>query len=190
MYAYHMKIIPTPLDGLCVIEPQVFPDARGFFMKIWNTDAFRLAGLPGEFAEENQSRSRRGVVRGLHFQWDRPLGKLIRVLRGRAYMAGVDIRKKSPTRGQWFGAEFTGENRLMMYAPPGIATGFLSLEDPTEIQYNYSVPHNPGGEGVISWNDPVIGVSWPLEGPPALSVRDAGAQSLDAWLARPESDYF
>src|SRR5581483_962514 len=156
-----MKFETTPLEGLIVITPDVFPDERGFFMKIWNGKEFREGGIPFEFAEDNQSQSKKNVVRGLHFQWDKPLGKLMRVPRGRAFVVAVDIRKKSPTLGKWFGAELNEDNKQFIFAPPGFACGFMSLEDKTEIHYKYTAPHNPAAESNIAWNDPKIGIAWP-----------------------------
>ncbi len=185
-----MKFETTPLSGLMIITPDIFPDERGFFVKIWNRDIFAKNGVTSYFFEDNQSNSKKNVVRGLHFQWEPPLGKLMRVVRGRAFAAAVDIRKKSPTLGKWFGLELSEENKLMLFAPSGFAGGFAALEDETNVHYKYTAPHNPEGESVIAWNDPEIGIKWPISGTPILSERDGQAKSLRTWLARPESNLF
>lgn len=185
-----MKIERAPLDNLLIVTTDIFQDTRGYFAKIYSRDFFEKNGIKADFVEDNQSRSKKYVIRGLHFQWDPPLGKLIRIGRGRAFVASVDIRKKSTTFGRWFGMELSENSQKLMYIPPGIATGFLSLEDATEIYYKYTAPHNPKGESVILWNDPTIGITWPLKGEATLSPRDAGAQTFKKWLRRPESDCF
>lgn len=185
-----MKTEPISLSGVVLVVPDIFPDERGFFMKVSSREFLISQGIGPDFVEDNLSRSRRNVVRGLHFQWDRPLGKLIRVSRGRAFLAAVDIRKKSATFKQWFGVALGGADMRILWAPPGIAAGFLALEDDTEIHYRYTVPHNPQGESVILWNDPAVGIAWPLAGDPIMSQRDRAAETLSSWLARPESDVF
>ena len=185
-----MNIEPTSLPDVMLVVPDIFPDERGFFMKVTSREFLVAHGISGDFAEDNLSRSRKNVIRGMHFQWDRPLGKLIQVSRGRAFLAAVDIRKKSPTFRKCFGSELGGADMRLLWAPPGIAAGFLALEDDTEIHYQYTAAHNPQGESVILWNDPAIGIVWPLIGEPMLSTRDREAGTLATWLARPESDAF
>jgi dTDP-4-dehydrorhamnose 3,5-epimerase len=179
----------TPIPDLVVLEHQVFEDERGFFLEAFRRDVFEEHGLPGGFLQLNHSRSSRGVVRGLHFQWDRPMGKLMRVTHGAALLLAVDIRKGSPTLGRWHAVEASAENKLQVWAPAGFARGFCVLSEAAEIQYLCTAIYNPAGESGIRWSDPRIGIEWPV-GAPTLSEKDAGAQSLDEWLARPESDTF
>ncbi len=131
----------------------------------------------------------KSVVRGLHFQWDPPLAKLIRVSWGLIFAVAVDIRKKSPALGKWMGIELSAEERKEMYVPPGFASGFCSLSDPAQVEYLYTAPYNPKGESSIIWNDPEIGIRWPVKNP-VLSPRDASGQTFQEWLKRPESDCF
>ena len=152
-------------------------------------DRFAELGLPTDFRQDNHSRSSRGVIRGLHFQWDRPMAKLMRVTVGAAFVVAVDIRKGSPTLGQWHGIELSAENKLQVWAPAGFARGFCALADGTEVQYKCTATYNAPCESGIRWNDPEIGIEWPL-GERLLSSKDAGAQTLAEWLARPESDLF
>ena len=141
-----MELFPTKLAGLVCISPTVLGDSRGFFMEAFNKAAFAKAGITHDVLQHNQSRSQKGVVRGLHFQWEQPLGKLIRVTRGRAFMVAVDIRKNSPTLGGWEAAEFSEENKKMLFAPFGFATGFCALEDDTDVEYYYNTYYNKEGE--------------------------------------------
>jgi dTDP-4-dehydrorhamnose 3,5-epimerase len=175
-------------DG-AVLMPKVFEDSRGFFIEVFRADVFRSLGLPTEFVQDNHSRSKRGVVRGLHFQWDPPMGKLMRVTYGSAFLVAVDIRKGSPTLGQWFGIEVSAENKKQVWAPAGFARGFCALSDFAEVQYKCTGVYNPSCESGIRWNDPAIGIRWPMENP-ELSDKDGRAQSLAEWLASPNSDQF
>ncbi len=177
------------LDGIAVIVPQVFQDDRGFFLEAFRKDQFLEMGLPGEFVQDNHSRSARGVLRGLHFQWDPPMGKLMRVTVGSAFLVAVDIRKGSPTLGRWFGLEVSAEDKKQVWAPAGFARGFCVLSDYAEIQYKCTGIYNSGGESGIRWNDPAIGIPWPIQDP-VLSGKDESAQLLADWLQRPESDNF
>jgi dTDP-4-dehydrorhamnose 3,5-epimerase len=183
------RVIGRHLDEVVVLEPGSHEDARGLFRETWRADQFRALGLPDSFAQENQSRSRRGVVRGLHFQWDPPMGKLMRVIAGSAFLVAVDLRRDSPTLGRWHGLEVTAASGLMVWAPPSFARGFCALEDHTEVLYKCTGLYNPRCESGIRWDDPVIGIEWPVR-TPLLSAKDAGAASLEAWLARPESAHF
>jgi dTDP-4-dehydrorhamnose 3,5-epimerase len=164
-----------------VLVPAVFPDERGFFMESFRADEFERLGLPSVYLQDNHSRSRRGVVRGLHFQWDRPMAKLMRVTVGAAFVVAVDIRPGSPTLGQWYGAEISAENRKQVFAPAGFARGFYALSDGTEVEYKCTAIYNPRGESGIRWNDPRIGITWPA-GEALLSKKDAEAQTLEEWL--------
>jgi len=177
------------LNGIVVIIPEVFQDARGFFFESFRSDKFAELGLPTEFVQDNHSRSAKGVVRGLHFQWEPPMGKLMRVTSGRGILVAVDVRKNSPTLGQWFGIESSPVNRRMVYAPHGFARGFCSLEDNTEVQYKCTGIYNKKFESNILWNDPEIGIKWPLINV-LVSDRDKNAETLRQWLARPESENF
>jgi dTDP-4-dehydrorhamnose 3,5-epimerase len=177
------------LNGLAVLVPEVFQDERGFFLEAYRKDQFLELGLPGDFVQENHSRSVRNVVRGLHFQWDPPMGKLMRVTVGSAYLVAVDIRKGSPTLGKWFGIEVSAENKKQVWGPPGFARGLCVLSDAAEIQYKCTGIYNSKGESGIRWNDPAVGIIWPTK-TPILSGKDERAQTLAEWLKRPESDHF
>lgn len=184
------KIESTHLDGIVVLAPEVHGDARGFFFEAFRADQFRALGLPGEFVQDNHSRSEKGVVRGLHFQWDPPMGKVMRVTSGRAFLVAVDIRKGSPTLGQWFGLEVSAENKRQVWAPYGFARGFCALGDGCEVQYKCTGIYNPRGEGEIDFADPQIGIRWPVDVAAAVrSERDRKAQTLAEWLASPLSGH-
>lgn len=177
------------LNGLCVLRQQVFEDERGFFLEAYRADQFKQLGLPTEFLQDNHSGSVRGVLRGLHFQWDPPMGKLMRVTRGTAFLMAVDIRKESPTLGKWFGIEVSAESRKQVWAPAGFARGFCVLSDYAEIQYKCTAIYNSKGESGIRWNDPEIGIEWPLKDF-IVSDKDSKARTLAEWLKSPESDRF
>jgi dTDP-4-dehydrorhamnose 3,5-epimerase len=170
------------LGEIKVIAPQVFGDHRGFFMEAYRKDMFADMGIPYEFLQDNHSRSAKGVIRGLHFQWDPPMAKLMRVTLGAVFLVAVDIRRGSPTLGQWFGLEVSAENKRQVWAPPGFARGFCVLSDVAELQYKCTAIYNPPCEGSILWRDPDIGIRWPIENP-TLSEKDAQAQTLQQWLA-------
>ena len=181
------------LNGVKIItHPDVAEDERGFFLEAFRADVFAEAGLPSLFRHDNHSRSRSGVLRGLHFQWDPPLGKLMRVTQGSAFLVAVDIRKGSPTLGQWYGTEVSAQNKKQVWAPAGFARGFYVLSDYAELQYKCTAIYNPKGESGIRWDDPRVGVKWPFTDPSSLiiSPKDSDARSLDNWLASPESDTF
>lgn len=185
-----LKIESEHLNGLAVVVPEVYEDERGFFMEVFRADQFKELGLPHEFAQDNHSRSQKGVLRGLHFQWGPPpMGKLMRVTYGAAYLVAVDIRKGSPTLGQWFGIEVSAKNKKQVWAPAGFARGFYTLTDYTEIQYKCTGVYNKQGESGILWNDPAIGIEWPITDL-TLSDKDKNAQTLAQWLETPESDNF
>lgn len=170
-----------------VLTPKVHEDPRGFFMETYREDRFRALGLPTRWAQDNHSSSARGVVRGLHFQWDPPMGKLMRVTRGAAHLVAVDVRKGSPTLGRSFGIECSEWNRLQVFAPWGFARGFAALTDEADVQYKCTAPYHAAGEAGILWNDPALGIEWPVRDP-VLSPKDRCAPTLAQWLARPESD--
>ena len=183
------RIESTQLDGVVVLRPDRYPDDRGFFMESYRSDLFEELGLPGRFEQDNHSGSWRGALRGLHFQCERPMGKLMRATVGTAFAVAVDIRKGSPTLGRWCGFEISADNGLQIWAPPGFARGFCALSDWVEVQYKCTAVYNPAGESGIVWNDPQVGIEWPLSDP-LLSAKDAAAQTLAQWLERPESDRF
>jgi dTDP-4-dehydrorhamnose 3,5-epimerase len=184
-----LKVESKQLGDVYVLAPEVFQDERGFFTEVFRADLFRNLGLPTEFHQDNHSGSVRGVVRGLHFQWEPPMGKLMRVTRGAAFLVAVDIRKGSPTLGQWYGKEVSAESRKQIWAPAGFARGFCALSEYVEIQYKCTGIYNNKGESGIRWDDPEIGIQWPLRDV-QLSEKDRNAQTLKQWLARPESENF
>jgi len=169
------QIRTTPIDGLLVIEPKVFADERGFFMESFKASDFAAFGITQDFVQDNHSKSRKGVIRGLHFQRaPYAQGKLVRVTRGRAWDVAVDLRKGSPTFGTWCAVELSADNHLLFWIPEGFAHGFLALEDDTELLYKCTAEYNPTSDGGIRWNDPDIGVAWPQIGvSPLLSSKDA-----------------
>ena len=183
------EVEKTSIAGAVIVRPKVFPDRRGYFMEVYRRDLFEELGLPGEFVQLNQSLSEKGVVRGLHFQWEPSLSKLMRVNSGEALLVAADIRKGSPTLGKWVSVEASGENRIQLLAEAGFARGFCVLSDYAEIQYLCTGTYNPKGESGILWNDPAIGIDWPVTDP-ILSDKDRDAQTLARWLQTAESDRF
>jgi dTDP-4-dehydrorhamnose 3,5-epimerase len=184
-----IEVERTKIEDVLVLKPQVFEDERGFFMEVFRSDIFAELGLPESFRQLNHSRSGKGVVRGLHFQWEPPMGKLMRVTRGSAFVVAVDIRPDSPTLGEWVGRELSESNKQQMWAPASFARGFCVLSDVAEVQYLCTATYNPRAESGVRWNDPQIGIDWPVRDA-VLSEKDARAQSLSEWLARPESKLF
>jgi dTDP-4-dehydrorhamnose 3,5-epimerase len=184
-----IKIENRYLRDVVVLVPEVFQDSRGFFMETFREDQFKALGLPTHFVQDNHSRSTKGVLRGLHFQWDPPMGKLMRVTMGSAFLVAVDIRKGSPTLGEWVGVEASVENRRQVWAPAGFARGFCVLSDVAEIQYKCTGIYSNKGESGIRWDDPKIGVKWPINDV-VLSDKDRNAQNLEQWLGRPEAANF
>lgn len=158
-----ITVIPCDIEGLYVIEPTVFKDERGYFVETYNQNDMKEAGLDMVFVQDNQSMSTRGVLRGLHFQKQFPQGKLVRVVRGKVFDVAVDLRSDSKTYGKWFGVELSAENMKQFYIPEGFAHGFLVLSDEAEFCYKCTDFYHPGDEGGLAWNDPEIGVGWPLE---------------------------
>ena len=184
-----MEVTPLQLEGLVLISPTVHGDSRGHFMEAFNKERFRENGITLDVIQHNHSRSAEGVIRGLHFQWDEPLDKLIRVVSGRAYVVAVDIRKKSTTYKQWVGVELSAENKKQVFMPFGFASGFYAYEEGTELEYYYSAQYNPQGESNIRYDDPEIAIVWPSVSP-TVSVRDREAETLSVWEKRPESNLF
>jgi dTDP-4-dehydrorhamnose 3,5-epimerase len=170
-----------------VLVPKVLGDDRGFFMETYRADNFRDFGLPTEWVQDNHSRSAKGVLRGLHFQWDPPMGKLMRVTNGTAYLVAVDIRKGSPTLGQWFGTEVSSDNKKQVWAPYGFARGFCALTDGCEVQYKCTGIYSSKAESGIYYRDPALGIDWPLQ-EVQVSEKDSKAQTLAQWLASPLAD--
>ena len=158
-----ITVTPCDIEGLYVIEPTVFKDERGYFVETYNQNDMKEAGLDMVFVQDNQSMSTRGVLRGLHFQKQFPQGKLVRVVRGKVFDVAVDLRSDSKTYGKWFGVELSAENMEQFYIPEGFAHGFLVLSDEAEFCYKCTDFYHPGDEGGLAWNDPEIGVEWPLE---------------------------
>ena len=175
-----MKTIETALPGVLIIEPRLFEDARGFFLESWNARAFaRATGVDLSFVQDNHSRSRRGVLRGLHYQIRQPQGKLVRVVRGAIFDVAVDLRKSTPTFGRWFGTELTEDNHRQLWVPPGFGHGFLVLSESADVLYKATDYYAPEHERSLLWNDPAVGIDWPLDGiEPLLSAKDAEGQPL------------
>ncbi len=179
----------TSIAEVRIVRPRRFGDERGWFAEIFQAGAFSDLGLPTGFLQVNQSRSQRGVVRGLHFQWGPPQGKLMRVVRGRAFMVAADIRPDSPTLGQVITVEGSAEEPVLFWAPASFARGFCALEDDTEIEYFCTNVYNQQAESGIRWDDPDLAIDWPVAAP-QLSPKDASAGTLADWLARPEAEVF
>lgn len=174
-----MNIIECAIPGPLIIEPKVFGDDRGFFMESWNAATFRAAGLDFNFVQDNHSRSQRGVLRGLHFQNPEPQGKLVRVVSGAVYDVVVDLRRTSPHFGKWVGVELSAANRRMFWVPEGFAHGFLTLEDGTDFLYKCTSRYAPEYEQALAWDDPDVGIVWPLDGiAPILSAKDVAGVRL------------
>ncbi len=166
-----MKIIQTSIPDVLIIKPQVFGDQRGFFMETFHAERYRNAGIAGPFVQDNFSRSVRNVLRGLHYQVRKPQGKLVQVMKGKVYDVAVDIRSGSPYFGRWEGIELSEENNTQFYVPPGFAHGFCVLSDVVDFAYKCTDYYNPEDEAGICWNDPDIGIDWPLDDP-VLSSKD------------------
>ncbi len=156
-----IKVTKAPIEGLYVIEPTVHADSRGYFMETYNYNDMKEAGLDMVFVQDNQSKSEKGVLRGLHYQINHPQGKLVRVIKGRVFDVAVDIRPGSATYAMWYGVELTEENKKQFYISPGFAHGFLVLSNEAEFCYKCTDFYHPGDEGGIAWNDPAIGIIWP-----------------------------
>ena len=168
-----MKVQPTQIAGVLIVEPDVFGDDRGFFMESYNEREMRRIGIDAHFVQDNHSRSQRNVLRGLHYQVRQPQGKLVRVVSGTVFDVAVDIRRNSATFGKWVGAELSAENKRMFWMPPGMAHGFMVLSDSADFLYKATDYYAPEFERTILWNDPDLGIKWPLVGEPVLSAKDA-----------------
>ncbi|EKO3621472.1 dTDP-4-dehydrorhamnose 3,5-epimerase [Vibrio metschnikovii] len=181
-----MKIINTSIPDIKIIEPQIFGDERGFFMETWNQQKFeqQVTQQPTYFVQDNHSKSKQGILRGLHYQVENTQGKLVRVISGEVFDVAVDIRKNSPTFGQWVGTYLTAENKRQLWVPAGFAHGFYVTSPEAEFVYKCTDYYNPSAERAIIWNDPKLAIAWPLlGGEPLLSEKDKMAQRLaDALL--------
>jgi len=172
-----MNVLTCEIAGLLIIQPKVFGDARGFFLETWNEARYREAGLGTHFVQDNVSFSRHGILRGLHFQSPRPQGKLLQVLQGEVFDVAVDLRRASATFGKWHGLIISGDNKKQFYVPPGFAHGFLVLSETALFQYKCTDFYSPKDEMALRWDDPEIGIRWPLRDP-LLSERDANGLLL------------
>lgn len=179
------SFMPLPIEGLVVVQPRVLRDSRGYFLETWRETAFAAAGLGLGFVQENQSRSRKGVLRGLHYQVAHPQGKLVRVVCGEAFDVAVDLRRGSATFGRWAAVILSGELQNQLYIPPGFAHGFLALSDEAVCAYSCTELYHPEDEAGIRWDDPTIGIEWPELGiAPILSDKDRGLPAFDRGLGR------
>lgn len=183
------RVETTPLDGLVLVHLDAFPDSRGSFRELFRAEHFAAAGLPSQFTQMNHSRSRRGVVRGLHFQWEPPMAKCMRVATGAAFVVAVDVRRNSPTCGQAWWREVRAREELWVSAPAGFARGFQALEEDTAVEYLCTAAYAPGGEGGIRWDDPALGIPWP-QAASIVSDKDRVAPTLAEWLAGPQGRVF
>jgi len=174
-----MNVVATHLPDVVILEPRVFPDERGFFLESWNARDFVAAtGIAATFVQDNHSRSQRGVLRGLHYQIVQPQGKLVRVARGSVFDVAVDLRKSSPTFGRWVGAELSESNHRQLWVPPGFAHGFLVLSESADFIYKTTDYYAPQHERCLIWNDPEVGIDWPLAGEPLLAGKDRAGLGL------------
>lgn len=167
-----MKAIETALPEVLLLEPKVFGDARGFFLESWNRKTFAELGLDLDFVQDNHSRSARGVLRGIHYQLRQPQGKLVRVVSGAVFDVAVDLRRASPRFGKWVGYELSAENQRMMWVPPGFGHGFLVLSERADFLYKTTAYYAPEWDRGVRWDDPAIGIQWPLDAAPQLSAKD------------------
>jgi dTDP-4-dehydrorhamnose 3,5-epimerase len=173
-------VTPTALPEVLLFQPRVFGDARGFFFESFNAREFEaVTGLKREFVQDNHSRSNKGVLRGMHYQIQHPQGKLVRVVQGEVFDVAVDLRRSSPNYGNWVSAVLSSENKLQLWIPEGFAHGFLALSDTTEVLYKTTDYWHPEHERSILWNDPTIGINWPLTGMPQLAKKDEMGQQIN-----------
>lgn len=175
-----MRAVATSIADVRILEPRVFGDARGFFFESWNARTLAGAGIDAEFVQDNHSRSARGVLRGLHYQVEKPQGKLVRVVAGEVFDVAVDLRKRSPTFGRAVGVRLSAENKRLMWIPPGFAHGFLVLSDSADFLYKTTDYWYPEHERTLLWNDPALAIEWPLSGEPVLAAKDAAGTPLAA----------
>jgi dTDP-4-dehydrorhamnose 3,5-epimerase len=181
-----MNVRATAIPDVLVVEPKVFRDERGFFLESWHVARYAAAGLPDAFVQDNHSHSRRGVLRGLHYQAGQPQGKLVRVVSGEVFDVAVDLRRSSPTFGRWVGERLSAESHRQLWIPPGFAHGFYVVSDSADLLYKCTGYYAPEREHTLRWDDPSIAIEWPLAGTaPTLSPRDAAGQSFDEVLTFP-----
>jgi dTDP-4-dehydrorhamnose 3,5-epimerase len=173
-----MQVTPTALPDVLLVEPRVFGDDRGFFYESWNRRAFAAAGIAADFVQDNHSRSRRGVLRGLHYQIERAQGKLVRAVAGEVFDVVVDLRRSSPAFGRSLAVVLSAANRRMLWVPPGFAHGFLVLSEDAEFLYKTTDYWFPEHERTLLWSDPALAIDWPLAGPPILAAKDAAGTPL------------
>lgn len=174
-----MQVTNTRIDGVKIIQPKVFGDARGFFLETFEKKRYQeMLNIDLDFVQDNHSRSSKGVLRGLHFQKQNPQGKLVRVVRGEVFDVVVDIRRESPTYGAWEGVLLSEENKTQFWVPPGLAHGFVVLSETADFEYKCTDYYNPAHEGCLLWNDPAIGIEWPIENP-LLSEKDKIGKLLE-----------
>lgn len=169
-----MEVVRTPIEGVLLIKPKVWGDARGYFVETWQKERYEAAGIAYPFVQDNHSKSTYGILRGLHFQRTHPQGKLVSVSLGKVFDVAVDIRKGSPTYGQWYGAELTAENQHQLWISPGLAHGFVVTSEVAHFHYKCTEAYHPEDEGSIRWNDPDLNIRWPVA-EPKLSAKDTVA---------------
>lgn len=189
-----MQVHTTSIPGAMIVEPVVYGDDRGFFLESFNEREMRKIGIDAHFVQDNHSRSVRNVLRGLHYQISQPQGKLVRVVQGKVFDVAVDLRRGSPAFGKWVGVELSAENRQMFWLAPGLAHGFVVLSDSAEFLYKATDYYAPDSERTLLWNDPDVGIEWPLTGAAILSAKDAAGKSFktaavyeDLWGPREEN---
>lgn len=175
-----MHVVPTSIPDVKLVEPRVFGDARGFFFESWNARSLAEAGIAASFVQDNHSRSARGVLRGLHYQVQHAQGKLVRVVAGEVFDVAVDLRRSSPTFGRHVAVRLSGDDKRMLWVPPGFAHGFCVLSESADFLYKTTDYWHPEHERTLLWNDPALGIAWPLDGPPTIAARDAAGAPLAA----------
>jgi dTDP-4-dehydrorhamnose 3,5-epimerase len=184
-----VRVEDTAIEAVKLVSPEIFCDDRGFFQEVFREEVYARVGLPSRFVQFNHSGSVKNTIRGIHFQWEPPMGKLMRVSRGVAFLVAVDLRKNSTTLGRWVGLELKDTDRKLLWAPACFGRGFAVLSEFAEIEYLTTGTYNRASESGVLWNDPAIGIEWPVSDP-ILSDKDASAQTLAGWLSKPESDNF
>lgn len=178
-----MRVLPTELPGVVIVEPDVHRDARGFFLESFHHERYALHGIPGPFVQDNHSHSLHATLRGLHAQRESPQGKLVRAVEGEMFDVAADVRRGSPTFGRWVGVLLSGDNFRQLYIPPGFVHGFCVVSNRVHVEYKCTTPYRPGDELSVAWNDPELAIAWPLARP-ILSDKDASAPRLGAILDR------
>ncbi len=185
-----VEVIPTTIRDLIIVDTKAFADDRGYFKEAYHKQDFAKAGLPDQFVQANHSVSKKNVIRGLHFQWEPPMGKLMRVTRGQAFLVAVDLRHGSPTLGQYHSIILDEDDTRQIYAPAGFARGFCALSDRVDVQYQCTGTYSGSGESGIRWNDPDLAIDWPDISNPIISQKDRDARTISQWLADERSFAF